>query len=70
MTEKDSPRNAAEQRFLDHFRQAPEYEKTLIERCFIRIKMGVPILKAGMLFRRELTLAQAKNVHPAGEVRS
>ncbi len=57
------PLSAREQQFLDHFRQAPDYEKTLIERCITRINMGVPVNKAGMLFRRELALARAKAHH-------
>ena len=63
MTEKELPLSAREQRFLDYFRQAPEYEKPLIERSITRINMGVPVLKSMMLFRRDLALARAKAHH-------
>ncbi len=54
---------ADEQQVLTWFRQAPDYAKPLMFRLLARIKMGVPSMKAGALFRRELALARAKAHH-------
>ena len=43
--------------------QAQDYEMPPIMRLIIRIKNGVPGIRAGALYRRELALARAKACH-------
>ncbi len=63
MTEEEFTMN--EQRFLAMFRQAQDYELPPLKRLLTRVVNGVPTIKAGALFRREIVLARAKAHHGA-----